>query len=315
MTDAPTDIDVRPDVAPEERDLGAADWVALSLPGLIWGSSFFLIAEGLDAFSPFLVTWLRIAFGCVALSMVPAARRPVPRSAWVRIAVLGVVWMALPLSLFSLAQERVSSSVTGMINGGTPLMTALVAALVARSLPPQRQLAGLAIGLAGIALTALPSWSDGGSSAAGVLMILAAISCYGIALNVAGPVQRRFGSLPVMVRALAIAAVLTSPLGLLGFGDSAFAWRSALAVAALGALGTGVAFVLMASNAGRYGSTRAASTTYLIPGVALLLGLSVRGESVAAMAVAGSAVALSGAYLVNTGTRRAAESGNRSSPT
>ncbi|MFW2332628.1 DMT family transporter [Ilumatobacter sp.] len=286
--------------APEDVELQARDWVALALPGLIWGSSFFLIAEGLDAFSPYLVTWLRIVFGCAALMLVPAARVPVPRAAWSRIVVLGIIWMALPLSLFSLAQERVSSSVTGMINGGTPLMTALVAAFIARAFPPGRQFIGLTIGLAGIVLTALPTWSDGGSSAAGVLMIIGAISCYGIALNLAGPMQRQFGSLPVMVRSLGVALLLTSPLGIIGVGDSSFAWRSAVAVAVLGALGTGLAFVLMASNAGSYGSTRASSTTYIIPGVALFLGLTFRGESVAPIAVLGSVVAMSGAYLVNT---------------
>ena len=286
--------------APEDVELHARDWVSLALPALIWGSSFFLIAEGLDAFSPYLVTWLRIVFGCTALALVPSARVAVPRAAWPRIFFLGVIWMALPLSLFSLAQERVSSSVTGMINGGTPIMTTLVAALIARSLPPGRQQVGLAIGLAGIVLTALPTWSDGGSSAAGVAMIFVAISCYGVALNVAGPMQRRYGSLPVMVRALGVALVLTSPLGLAGVGDSSFAWRSALAVVTLGALGTGLAFVLMASNAGSYGSTRAASSTYVIPGVALVLGVAFRDESVAALAVVGSVVAVSGAYLVNT---------------
>ena len=60
----------------------------------------------------------------------------------------------------------------------------------------------------------------------------------------------------------------------------------------------------MASNAGRYGSTRAASTTYLIPGVSLALGLAFRGESVHGMAIVGSIVALGGAYLVNTGVRK-----------
>jgi drug/metabolite transporter (DMT)-like permease len=56
----------------------------------------------------------------------------------------------------------------------------------------------------------------------------------------------------------------------------------------------------MASNAGRYGGTRAASTTYLIPAVSLFLGLVFRGESVEALAVVGSSIALAGAYLVNT---------------
>ena len=291
-------------VAPEDVPLQPKDWLVLALPGLIWGSSFYLIAEGLDAFSPYLVTWTRIGFGLSVLLAVPAARSPVPAGSWPRIVVLGIVWMTLPLTLFSLAEERVTSSVTGMLNGANPIFTAVVAAIIVTSFPPARQQIGLLIGLVGIVLIALPSWSDGASSAGGVLMILAALSCYGVALNLAGPLQRRLGSLPVIVRSLSVAFVLTAPLGIIGIGDSSFAWRSTIAVAVLGALGTGLAFVLMASNAGNFGSTRASSTTYLIPAVALVLGLAFRGDSVDVIAIVGSAIALSGAYLVNTTQRR-----------
>jgi drug/metabolite transporter (DMT)-like permease len=125
-----------------------------------------------------------------------------------------------------------------------------------------------------------------------------------VALNIAAPLQRQFGGLPVIGRTLFVAMALVAPFGIAALGDSSFAWRSAVAVAALGAFGTGLAYVLMASNAGRYGSTRAASTTYLIPGVSLALGLAFRGESVHGIAIVGSLVALAGAYLVNTGVRR-----------
>jgi drug/metabolite transporter (DMT)-like permease len=269
-------------------------------PGLIWGSSFYLIAEGLDSFSPFLITWLRLAFGLAVVMSVPAARRPVPRSVWPRLAFLGVVWMAVPLSLFPFAEERVSSSVTGMLNGSMPVFAATVAALIARRLPPRRQILGLTIGLGGVVLIALPSWSEGASSAEGVLMIIAALCCYGVAINLAGPLQRQFGSLSIIARALAVACVLTLPFGIAAFDDSTFEWGSALAVAALGVFGTGLAYVLMASNAGRFGSTRAASTTYLIPGVSLLLGVMLRGEDVAGLAIIGSVIAVAGAYLVNS---------------
>ncbi len=294
-------------IRPDDRPLAVGDWVALALPGLIWGSSFYLIAEGLESFEPFLVTWLRIVFGLLVVASVPETRQPVPASARPRLVLLGVVWIAVPLSLFPFAEERVSSSVTGMLNGATPIFTALVAALIVRRLPPQRQMLGLAIGLVGIVLIAAPSWSDEGrSSAAGVVMILIALACYGVALNIAGPMQRQFGALPVIGRILLVATVLIAPFGIAAIDGSEFSWRSALAVAALGALGTGLAYVLMASNAGRYGGTRAASTTYLIPGVSVLLGISFRGESVEWIALAGCVVALAGAYLVNTGIRSGA---------
>jgi drug/metabolite transporter (DMT)-like permease len=290
-------------VRPEDVHLQPADWLTLSIPGLIWGASFYLIAEGLDGFSPYLLTWLRIAFGSIVLWSLPATRRAVPRSDLPRLGLLGVVWMAVPLTLFPLAEERVSSSVTGMLNGANPIFTAFVAALIARSLPPARQIVGLGVGLFGIVLIALPTWSDGSSSATGVIMILAALSCYGIALNVAGPIQRRLGSVPVISRALLMALLLTAPVGLASIGDSEFRWNSAIAVAVLGSLGTGVAYVVMASNAGRFGSTRASSTTYLIPGVSILLGVFLRDESIEALAIVGSAVAVAGAYLVNSSRR------------
>ena len=67
---------------------------------------------------------------------------------------------------------------------------------------------------------------------------------------------------------------------------------------ALGALGTGVAYVLLAVAAGRMGATRAAATTFLIPAVALLLGWLVRGEHVAALSILGGVVCVGGAWLM-----------------
>lgn len=283
--------------------MGPGDWLRWAAPGVIWGSSFYLIAEGLEAFSPYLVSWLRIGFGMCVIVAFGGLRGSVDRAAWSRIAMLSVVWMAVPLTLFSLAEERVSSSVTGMLNGANPVFTAAVAAVVAGALPPSRQMIGLAVGLVGIVMIAAPTWSEGSSSASGILMILGALACYGVALNIAGPIQRRVGSIAVIGRALPLAFVLTAPMGVAGIDGSRFSWGSFLAVAALGAFGTGVAFVLMASNAGRYGSTRASSTTYLIPAMSIALGVALRGETTYAIALIGSVVAVAGAYLVNTARR------------
>ena len=70
-----------------------------------------------------------------------------------------------------------------------------------------------------------------------------------------------------------------------------------LALLALGALGTGLANVLLTVAAGRFGATRASATTFLIPAVALLLGVMVRGERVALLSVVGGAICLAGAWL------------------
>jgi len=273
------------------------DSLLLVVPGIIWGASFLFIAEGLDALAPNGITFMRVAIGFACLACVPAARRPLAKGdAWPT-AMLGVLWLALPLSLFPFAEQRVSSALTGMLNGATPITTALVAALLSRQWPERPIVAGLVTGVAGTVLIALPDL-DGSSSAAGVAMIVVAISFYGVALNLARPLQQRSGALPVVWRALGVAVLLTAPLGIPAVLDAQWTTGALVSMLALGALGTCAANVLMTLAAGRLGATRASATLFLIPIVALLLGVIVRGERVALLSVAGAVVCLAGAALL-----------------
>lgn len=279
-----------------------ADWALLALPGLIWGASFYFIAEALDAFPPETITPLRLAFGCAALGCVRASRAALPRAAWPRIALLGLLWMALPLSLFPFAEERVSSSVTGMLNGAIPLVSALVGAAFFGLRASASQIRGVLVGLVGVVVVAIPTATEGNSSVAGVAMILIAFVFYGFAYNVATPLQQQYGSLPVIWRAQIAALVMTVPFALGSVDRVDVELQPTLMVGLLGVLGTGVAFAVAISNAGRLGPTRASVTTYLIPVVSLALGAVIRHEDVHVLSVAGCAIALVGAYLV--GRRR-----------
>lgn len=278
---------------------GPADWARFASLALIWGSSFLLIAIGLDAFAPGVVTWGRVVFGAAVFLFVPGARAPVAREDRTRVLVVAVVWVAVPFTLFPLAEEHVSSAVAGMLNGATPIATAAVASLLLRRLPGRLQLAGLALGFLGVVLIAVPAAGEGSSEALGVLMLLVAASCYGVAINLLVPLQQRYGPLPVMSRVLGLAAVLTAPFGVAGLSSSSFAWPSFLAVLALGAIGTGLAFVLMGNLAGRVGGTRASFVTYLVPVVALILGVTIRDEVVAVISIVGIGCVIGGALLAS----------------
>jgi drug/metabolite transporter (DMT)-like permease len=190
------------------------DWILLIVPGVIWGASFLFIAEGLEAMGPNGVTFTRILVGFLVLALFSGSRRPVRRDDWPWVALVGILWMAFPLSMFPYAEQRVSSALTGMLNGAVPLFTAIVAAGIARRWPSRSIALGIAVGLAGGVLMAWPTVGQGRSTALGVLLILAALVSYGFALNVARPVQQRQGALPVIWRAQAVALVLTAPLGL-----------------------------------------------------------------------------------------------------
>ena len=277
------------------------DWAYLVTPAAIWGSSFALIAVGLDSFPPTIVTFLRILFGFLALSAVRAVRAPVARADWPRIALVGVLWMAVPLSLFSLAEQWVSSSTAGMINGATPITALIVASIGLHRLPGRMQAAGIAVGFLGIVLVSLPDLGEGSTRALGAVLLLVAVSCYGLAINLAVPLQQRYGSLPVFWRAQMVALVITVGPAALHVGQahpSASAWPAMLF---LGCLGTGLAFVLAGDLAGRVGAARASVITYLIPPWSILLGVAFLDESVAPVALLGTVVVLLGAFLT---TRR-----------
>jgi len=275
-----------------------ADWLLLLGPGLIWGASFLFIAEGLEAVAPNGLTFTRILVGFITLGLVPGARGPIVREDRGKVALLGLVWLALPLSMFPFAEQRVSSALTGMLNGANPLFVAIVAAVLSRRLPGRAVLVGLAVGLAGTVLVAWPSLRLGGSSIEGVLLVLAGVSFYGFALNLARPLQQRSGALPVIWRAQGWALLMTAPLGIPELLAAHWTRGPLLSVLALGALGTGVAYVLLAVAAGRVGATRASATTFLIPGVALVLGWLVRGEYVALLSIVGGEVCVAGAWLM-----------------
>ena len=284
--------------APTHTEGRIPDWFLLVVPGVIWGASFLFIADGLEAIGPAGVTFVRILIGFATLALFPAARRPVAKSDRAGVILLGVIWLAFPLSMFPFAEQHVSSAVTGMLNGANPLFTVTVATFLSRRAPSRGIIAGLAVGIMGTVLVALPTIHEGESSVFGVLLILAALVSYGFALNLARPLQQRNGALPVIWRAQAVGLVLTAPLGFPDLLSAHWTAGPLLSLIALGALGTGIAFVTLAVAAGRLGATRASATTFLIPVVALVLGVAVRGEQVALVAVGGSAVCVAGAWII-----------------
>jgi drug/metabolite transporter (DMT)-like permease len=280
------------------ESLRPADWLRIALPGLIWGTSFLFIAEGLEAVGPNGVTFLRLVIGFATLACFPGAWKSIPKSDWGWVAAVGLVWMAFPLSMFPYAEQRVTSAITGMLNGGVPLTTAIVAAFLARKLPGRGILIGLAVGLVGVVLVALPALGEGRNSVDGVLMILAAVVGYGVALNIARPLQVKYGSIPVIWRAQAVAVLLTAPLGVGEVAQGHWSLWPVLALVGLGVGGTAIAFILMTGNAGKFGATRASSTTFLMPPVALLLGVLVRDEKVALLSILGGGVCILGAWVM-----------------
>ncbi len=243
-----------PTTAANQGTFTARDWALfLSVAG-IWGSSFLFIAVGLEAMQPGLVTLLRVGSGAAALALAPRPRVAIERADRKRLITLSVLWVAVPFTLFPIAEQHINSAVAGLLNGGTPIFTALVATVLLRQPPRGAQLLGIAVGFVGVALVSLPSLDDGGSEALGVVLVIVATACYGLSVNIAAPLQQRYGSLDLMANVLILATLWTLPYGLWGLGDSHFELGPVAAVLFLGVVGTGLAFVIMGTLVGRVGA-------------------------------------------------------------
>jgi drug/metabolite transporter (DMT)-like permease len=278
---------------------GVREWGLLAGVALIWGSSYLFIDVGLEALAPGVIAVTRVVLGLAALALVPAARRPIGREDLPRVAFLGVIWTGLPMILFPVAQQWIDSSVAGMLNGAVPLAGAAWAVVLLRRPLPRLHAVGLLIGFAGVLAISWPQLQGSRATTLGAALVILAVVLYGLAVNLAVPLQQRHGALPVLLRAQVAALVLLLPFGVWGLRDSSFAWPSVLAMVPLGVLGTGVAFVLMTTLVGRVGGPRGAVATYFIPVVAIVLGVLLLGERVAPAALAGTALVVGGAWLTS----------------
>jgi drug/metabolite transporter (DMT)-like permease len=273
------------------------DWLVFASIAGIWGASFLLIKVGLEAMEPGLVTFLRVALGAAALNLLPGPRARFAPEDRRRVLLVSILWVGVPFTLFPIAEQHINSAVTGLLNGATPMFTALFGWLLFTRRTRGVQLAGVAVGFGGIVLISLPSVDDGSSAAWGVALVLLATACYGLAAHIAAPLQAVYGSRGVMGRMLALATIWTLPFGLISLRGSELELRPLLAVAVLGVVGTGFAFLLMGSLLGRVGSVRASFITYLIPVVSLFLGVAFQHDHVEALALVGVVLVVAGAVL------------------
>ncbi|CAN5262355.1 DMT family transporter [soil metagenome] len=278
---------------------GSAEWGLLAAVALIWGSSFLLMDIGLESLRPGVVTMARVGLGAAALGLVPRARAAVAREDMPRVAFLGLIWIAVPLMLFPIAQQWIDSSVAGMLNGAVPLTTAAWSVALLRRAPGRTQLLGIAVGFAGVVAISWPELQGSRSTALGAALVVLAVALYGLSANLAVPLQQRYGALPVLLRAQLAALLIVVPFGLASLPGSRWTWDAAVAMIPLGVLGTGLAFVLMFTLVGRVGGPRGSVAIYFVPVVAIILGVVFLSEEIAPLAAFGTALVLAGAWLTS----------------
>ncbi|MET7694219.1 DMT family transporter [Streptomyces sp. NPDC005483] len=290
----------------------ALDWrLRFGVLSLIWGFSFLLIKVGTDGYTPFQVTFGRLLCGTLVLAaamVVKRARLPRGVRTWGHLAVAAFLLNALPFSLFAYAELTIPSTLAGICNATSPLWGMLLS-LVALSedRPTRVRVAGLGLGFLGV-LTVLGAWQGfSGMDFTGTAMALLASLSYPIGWiyvrrTLAGV---EYSHISLTGAQLLVATVqLAVVTWLFGGMPTHVVALPLLAVAALGALGTGVAFLLQYGLVAEVGPTTAQMVTYFIPVIATGAGVMVLGESLRWSTPVGAVIVLAGAAL--TQVRRGA---------
>jgi drug/metabolite transporter (DMT)-like permease len=278
-------------------------WFWLLLLGAIWGASYLFIKVGLRDLSPAMVSWARVALAALVLLPVAALQGGLTgvrsRAGW--LALVGAVQVAGPFLLIAAGEEEITSALAGILVASSPLFTALLATWMDHEeRSTGLRLGGVLIGFAGVALLlGVDLGGDGAALAGGLMVVLASL---GYAVGGFIVKHRLAGMAPVgMSASVMVAATLwLLPAAILAPGEAP-ALGPVAAVAALGILGTGAAFVIFYWLISTVGPARTFVVTYVAPGFAVVYGAMLLDESITAATLGGLALILAGSWLAAEG--------------
>lgn len=278
------------------------DLIDLVVLAALWGASFLFTRIAAPAFGAFALAGVRVAIAALMLLPLLALRADFSelRQRPGRFLLLGAVSTAIPFALFSYAALSITAGLASILNAAAPLFVALIGWIWLRDRLTPLQMAGLAIGFAGVLWLsgAKAEFRPGGTGWAIVAGLVATVS-YGFAANIT---KRHFsGVRPIAVAtgSQAAAALWLAPAAVVFWPESTPALRDWGAVIALGLFCTGLAYLLYFRLIARVGPSRAITVTFLIPAFAMLWGALFLDEVITATMIGGCLVIVAGTALAS----------------
>jgi drug/metabolite transporter (DMT)-like permease len=271
-------------------------WVLLIALSILWGGTFVFAKEALPYVPPLTLTLSRVVIASVVLVPIVFAlglRLPKTQAQWRDFAGMAILNNIIPFGLIFWGQTMIGSGLTSVMNATTPLMALLVARVLAGEALAANKVAGVALGIGGVAVLVGPSALAGDkASALGMLLVVAGTLSYGLSALWG----RRFKDVPPIVSAasqLVCSSLMMIPLA--GFADQF--WKlpmpplpAVVAVVALGVLSTALAYILFFKIMAEAGSNNAMLVTLLIPISAISLGALRFGETLSLNQMIGAAI-------------------------
>lgn len=281
-------------------------WLLLALLALVWGSSFILIKKGLTVYGPGEVGAIRIFSAALFLMPITLHKlKTISRKDKLLLFFSGLLGSFIPAFLFALAQTRLDSSLTGILNALTPLFVLMVGAAFFQQSIKRKESIGLIIGLLGtIVLIVLGNEGSIGKVNFYALFVVGATLCYGINLNIIK--KYLAGIKPLMITSISL--LLVSPLAgiylffmtdfvdKVQYAENAMSALSYLLI--LGIVGTALALILFNKLVQITSPVFTSFVTYLIPVVAVIWGV-LDGEVLVWGHLLGMLSIIGGVYIAN----------------
>jgi drug/metabolite transporter (DMT)-like permease len=272
-------------------------WVLFLAMGVIWGIPYLLIKVAVEEFPPAALVLARTMLAAALLVPIAAINghlRPL-LPYWRPMLAYTVIEICIPWLLLGHAEQRLSSSLTGLLVAAVPLVGAVLVRVTGQERLQRRRVVGLLVGFAGVA--SLVGFDVDAANLGSVLAILGVAFCYAL-----GPLilSRHLSGLPglgVVAASLALTAVIYLPFGGSQWPAGPISVQAWLAVISLAVVCTAVAFLVFFQLVAEVGPARSTVITYVNPAVALLLGVIVLDESFTVATVVGFGLILVGSVL------------------
>jgi drug/metabolite transporter (DMT)-like permease len=294
------------------------EWSMLLALSLLWGGSFFFVGVAVAELPPFTIVLLRVGLAAAVLWLVVEAmgmRMPATGGLWPAFFGMGVLNNLVPFSLIVWGQTHIASGLASILNATTPLFTVIVAhVLTADERMTGTRLAGVIAGLAGVAVMMGPTALQGiGANVMAQAAVLTAALSYALA-GIYGRRFKRMGVPPLLTATGQVTAstILLAPLTLMVDRPWSLpmpGMETWAALIGLAILSTALAYILYFRILATAGATNLLLVTFLIPVIAIVLGVAVLGErpgpeQVLGMALIGAGLAAIDGRLANTRAAR-----------
>ena len=282
--------------------------VLFALMSVIWGIPYLFIRVAVAEISPAMLVLARTALATailLPLALVRVDIRPI-LARWRWLVAFAGIEIALPWVMLGSAEQHLSSSLTGLLIAGVPLVGTVFAFLTGGT----DRLSGigwlgLLIGVVGVG--AIVGGDFQTTDGLALVQVAVVVVCYAV-----GPaiLSRRLGGLPavgVMALSLALCALLYVPIAAIQWPATMPSFNVVASVVILAVVCTAAAFLVFAALIDEIGPVRSTVITYINPAVAAVLGVLVLNETLTASMILGFALVILGSALVTRPPRTSGE--------